>query len=597
MAWKSSVIQVVVLFGAAAAREELPWYEKIFEFHFPHLYATDLGSGTFHAQMLNTTAEYVLIDFYMPWCSHCQHFAPEYERLAAIIEEFDKRQQSLPSNPSNHLVAGSASPQSTTILAATVDCVANAELCNAWGADKFPTLLWGKREDWVKQRKSMLQKIDVVPRTAETLAEWISNKTHIHLDPSQVSKAEILKFLRKQQTAPQVDESKHIAPAKVDVWDVQLAAAYLIHSSFASHQFPAGQEGGRKAALLNFINLLAKHFPEAADSYLPNAVLTSHGALRRRLHLAKPFPGATLPEYDTTLSDAAFAIAPQHAQQGACRRSLRDLSQMLHRNWVDLGTEVNSTKGKKYLKINSTLVEAKWKLCDTEWDSYGKGWAQCRGTWSDKRGYNCGLWSMFHTLAARTDDKKAMAELQVVRDAIWYFFDCQDCRDHFFQIPLTKGEVNNRREAQLWWWNAHNIVNRRVKKLEAQYGDGDPAYPKTQWPSRGQCPNCRTKHASSGNATTAFFLLQDPVLNAQKATGPPLHPGDVALEKPRRTLAHAVDVEGWDLIAVGEFLDHYYLAEKSVLKESRSNSNSVSASFLLLIIAILLCCTKTFFDF
>merc|ERR1719191_1740587 len=112
---------------------------------------------------------------------------------------------------------------------------------------------------------------------------------------------------------------------------------------------------------------------------------------------------------------------------------------------------------------------------------------------------------MFHTLAARTTDQSAMAELQVVRDAIWYFFDCQDCRQHFFQIPVTKDDVSNRRESQLWWWNAHNVVNRRVKKLEEQYGDGDPEYPKVQWPSPSDCSNCRTKRTSSSNTTKTVF--------------------------------------------------------------------------------------------
>jgi len=508
------MLQLVVLLVGTAA-QEMPWYAKISQFHFPHLFAADLSNSTFDSQLHNTSAEYALVDFYAPWCPHCQHFAPDYERLAATIEKFDARQRSLRRSPSRALAPGIASPQ-PMVLAATVDCVKDAGLCNAWGIQSFPTLLWGKREDWVNKRIANLQNIDVWPRTAEMVAQWIDNNTHIHLDPSKVSKTEIVKLLNKQLSTPHLDKAKHVSPAKVDMWDVQLAAAYLIHNSLASHPFPEGQEGGPKAALLNFIDLLAHRFPDAADH------------------------------------------VPQHLQKGGCRPSLHSLSVMLRKNWSDLGTEMSSPQGMKYNAVNPALVEANWQLCETDWDSYGKGWGQCRGTWPGKRGFTCGLWSMFHTLAARTDDKSAMTDLQVVRDTIWYFFDCQDCREHFFQIPVTKDDVTNRREAQLWWWNAHNVVNRRVKKLEEQYEDGDPEYPKIQWPSPAECSECRTKHTSTGNATKTVFL-KTPDVFAPSVKVPAGKAGDVSIENP--TIAHAVEPEAWDLNAVGAFLDGYYLAE------------------------------------
>lgn len=504
-------LRLLALFTGGAIAQEMPWYAKISQFHFPHLFAEDLSNSTFDSQLLNTTMNYVLVDFYAPWCPHCQHFAPDYERLAATIGKFDQQQGSLRKSSSRKLVAGEKGGPSAqpTVLAATVDCVKDAGLCNAWGIQSFPTLLWGKREDWVSKRVAKLQNIEVWPRTAEMVAQWIDNNTHIHLDPSQVSKAEIVQLLHHQQVKSHSDKAKRVTPETVDMWDVQLAAAYLVHNSLASHPFEEGQEAGPKAAMLNFIDLLAKRFP------------------------------------DTT------AHVPEHLKQGGCRPSLQSLSQLLRRNWTGLGSEVSSPQGVKYIAINPVFVEANWQLCDTDWDDYGKGWGQCRGTWPGKRGFTCGLWSMFHTLAARTDDKNAMADLQVVRDTLWYFFDCQDCREHFFQIPLTKDDVSSRREAQLWWWNAHNVVNRRVKKLEEQYQDGDPEFPKMQWPTPSECHDCRKKPTGTLNATVLLSA-------AKSANATQVRPGDVAIENPK--IADAVHAEGWDLDAVGAFLDRYYLA-------------------------------------
>jgi hypothetical protein len=98
---------------------------------------------------------------------------------------------------------------------------------------------------------------------------------------------------------------------------------------------------------------------------------------------------------------------------------------------------------------------------------------------------------MFHMLAARSVDGAARGDLETIRETIQDFFDCEDCRQHFLQIPFTPGDALTRRDAQLWLWSAHNIVNQHVKELEEHYEDGDPGFPKMQWPSAALCPDCR----------------------------------------------------------------------------------------------------------
>lgn len=129
------------------------------------------------------------------------------------------------------------------------------------------------------------------------------------------------------------------------------------------------------------------------------------------------------------------------------------------------------------------------------------------------------------------------------------FFPCDDCSRHFGTMAAEADAllVQSPDDALLWSWRAHNRVwcspcrpascllwatcssctlpfpkfsrihatagcvpyhhrrpsqvNERVGKQEAEGSDGDPAFPKVQWPPSEVCPACRKRGDSdSGSA-------------------------------------------------------------------------------------------------
>lgn len=98
--WKVVLLMTALVLQAvlAAFRDSQPLFEDSF-----HVKVLDKEQFIKH---IDTTDEVWLVDFYAPWCPHCRHFAPEYEKIAAFYVD------------------------SKVVHVGSVDCTKNDELCD-----------------------------------------------------------------------------------------------------------------------------------------------------------------------------------------------------------------------------------------------------------------------------------------------------------------------------------------------------------------------------------------------------------------------------------------------------------------------------------
>jgi protein disulfide-isomerase-like protein len=89
--------------------------------------------------------EYILVEFYAPWCGHCKRLAPEYEKAATLLKE-----------------------RGSKAKVAKVDSTVEKNSASRFGIRGYPTLLFFKNGEQLEKYSSQ--------RTAEAIVEYCQTK-------------------------------------------------------------------------------------------------------------------------------------------------------------------------------------------------------------------------------------------------------------------------------------------------------------------------------------------------------------------------------------------------------------------------------------
>lgn len=105
-----------------------------------------LGNDDFDAAV--NAHDFLLAEFYAPWCGHCKQLAPEYEKAAGILKGKGLE----------------------NVRLAKVDATIHAEVAGKFGVEGYPTLKWfvGDAEKPLEYGGG---------RTADEIVQWITKKT------------------------------------------------------------------------------------------------------------------------------------------------------------------------------------------------------------------------------------------------------------------------------------------------------------------------------------------------------------------------------------------------------------------------------------
>lgn len=91
-------------------------------------------------------AKYALVEFYAPWCGHCQKLKPEYAKAATAMKAHD-----------------------ATIVIGKVDATVESDLGQKFGVSGYPTLKWFVDGEVASDYSG--------PRDADGIVRWVKKKT------------------------------------------------------------------------------------------------------------------------------------------------------------------------------------------------------------------------------------------------------------------------------------------------------------------------------------------------------------------------------------------------------------------------------------
>lgn len=359
---------------------------------------------------LNSTS---VIEFYAPWCPHCQHFKNDYIDMA-----FEVLRRST----------------STPVQFHAVSCDVYYDICDAYDIDGYPTMLGWKLGADVS--KLGIDLMDEGPMNADKIGELLAldlaneevslSRNKFNTTEEQLAhEAEMNKLAQKavEQKRSWHEQYPHNHNDKYH--DAALSLAFAIKSQLFQTTRDRTIENKRRRALMDFLNLLDWATPQSWG--LRTGIVTD---LQWRIE-------SNVLNDRSDLESIIEADMKHHRPGG---------SEQL---WGFIDSHQQTSFASALFRGRSQKVLAK---DDNRWTK------TCTHS-QPAKGFTCGLWNLFHisTIGSskqeselygfhRGYDVSSHHVAETIRNFVAYFFSCDVCRDNYLVSLLLNPAIISCRE-------------------------------------------------------------------------------------------------------------------------------------------------------
>eukprot|EP00040_Diaphanoeca_grandis_P022956 m.124209 g.124209 ORF g.124209 m.124209 type:complete len:529 (-) comp29045_c0_seq1:87-1673(-) len=436
---------------------------------------TDIGGDELQRlsnPMKQTRFDLKLIEFYAPWCGHCQHFKPAYISAADSIAKTFK---------DVHFYA--------------VDCVKYREVCTEWKVEGYPDLRMFVQSKWVTA------KADSVPLTPVGVIEWV--KTQRASACSTLANPHMCDSAVIPQTAAVDGIAVALIPQVNNVGAVAVPVVVAANDDGGGGKGGGGGNGGGGVAKLHArgalrvpksplaanVNMGSVSQPSKGKPQMADILATVEFALANDLQSRFLATSAASADHVRTFLQTVYEALPGSAHQ---KRLLQDAREELSAR----GKTATATEYQNGLDKLATYRNKYSNFCAGE-----------------SRQFTCGLWTIFHAMLINArDDRHALQLGHFIINFIATDFRCTYCRDHFAKMVLGENghpawnSIDKSHESVvLWFWKSHNAVNVRLGK--------------GVFPSALVCPSlCRNNNGTFREKGILSFMKEFYSFNTMGAT-------------------------------------------------------------------------------
>jgi len=423
-----------------------------------------------------------VIEFYAPWCPHCQHFVSKYVKMAKEIHAV---------HPNIEFHA--------------ISCVAHHDICKDQGIRSFPTVKVLK-EDSYDFNEIKLGEVDAehilreLGLSNDSVGKTKKNESK-HNNLHEIARDVPFRLrdgrdVRSDQGIQSIPSVKALKEDSYDVKKIKLGEVDVEHFSrelrFSNDSVEKTKKNESKHDNVHEIaRVIPFRLHDVHDAW-SDAALSFEFALKTGIHMSN---GPLSPEEEKAFRDWLELLSKTLPIQ---MKRTHDIIHLLLKNF---SIAVESQSNMDNLISQNIPLEPKrqWHTC-----TYG----------DNQMGYTCGLWQLFHIMSIGVVEYNqhnaaipTRHASETLRNYVEHFFQCEVCRLNFLDMydncsfdgchrlsAQPASTEHEWRELPLWLWETHNDVNVRLmgERMEqnSQVEPNSWESQQARWPSLVACPNC-----------------------------------------------------------------------------------------------------------